>query len=213
MPSAATMEEWDEWHEEARRARPLAYFIANDLPKAWSRFYRSFIDRPFWWVKYRTTHRFNVIKPRKLKPGYHENDTRLIHGMFQILVDYVEKECSCLYQMSNSHSLDFSPRRHKTERNAEDGLKYLDWAAGLDDPSLPPQEQNPSQAHCAREVKDLYIWWTKTRPEREDPDKLINILPNTGQVVGPVDSIREYQLNEDKYQMKRLVDIMDGLWS
>jgi hypothetical protein len=65
----------------------------------WKWFWRYRILKPhliirgmYWWVQHRTFKRFHVIKIRTLKPGYYDVDDRMLHGCFQLLVDYVEKE-------------------------------------------------------------------------------------------------------------------------
>ena len=46
----------------------------------------------FWWIAHRTWRRFDRVKLRFLKPAYWDPDTRMIHSMFTILCDFVEKE-------------------------------------------------------------------------------------------------------------------------
>lgn len=46
----------------------------------------------WWWMLHRTTHRFNRVKIKSLKPGYYDIDYRMLHACFQLLVDYVENE-------------------------------------------------------------------------------------------------------------------------
>jgi hypothetical protein len=44
------------------------------------------------WIKYRTINRFNVVKIKSLKPGYYDIDLRMLHAMFDLLVEFIEKE-------------------------------------------------------------------------------------------------------------------------
>lgn len=44
-----------------------------------------------YWIIYRTTDQYHIIRTG-LKPGYYDVDYRLVHGMFNLLVEFVEKE-------------------------------------------------------------------------------------------------------------------------
>lgn len=46
----------------------------------------------YWWIAHRTWRRFDRVKLRFLKPAYYDPDTRMIHAMFTILSDFIERE-------------------------------------------------------------------------------------------------------------------------
>lgn len=50
------------------------------------------LDRSYWWVMHRTFKRFDRIYIKSLSPGYHDKDDMMLHGCFQLLVDWVERE-------------------------------------------------------------------------------------------------------------------------
>lgn len=116
----------------------------------------------------------NTIKITTLKDtGYIDPDEILLHVNFQVLVDYV-KECSYHnYTPEISKSLLVRIREmlpfpfyHLLESKKEQlkgGIEYLNWAINLND------ENVPEFSTKAKEVLDLYIWWTETRPNRPDP--------------------------------------------
>lgn len=54
---------------------------------------KNFFSSIYYWFLYRfwSKHKYHLIDT-KLGYGYHEIDDRLIHGMFELLVDYVEIE-------------------------------------------------------------------------------------------------------------------------
>ena len=208
VPGAATWEEWEKWHDSAQSKKPIRYFLSHDLPGHVSMFFKLWVSRPIWWIRYRTINQHHVIRPRTLTPGYVESDQLMIHGMFQILVDYVEIQCAALNSIGDEDS-------NAKRRDPEGGVKYLVWASSLDDPSLGIQNQNPGQAFVAKECLELYRWWVEERPQREDPDRILRIFSNCsgGSLLHVVDIMREEQTIEDKSQMKRLVDISPGLWT
>ena len=46
----------------------------------------------WYWFLYRTFRRYNIVKISSLPPGYYDIDERLMHSMFDLLVEFVEKE-------------------------------------------------------------------------------------------------------------------------
>jgi hypothetical protein len=89
-------------------------------------------------------HRWNVLRIDSLGPTYTDCDTIMLHAAFQCLVNVVEK-----------------------------GGLYEGWR--LDDIASHVAEQTEdwSRAHIARQlegyvkIRDLYVWWTVTRPARD----------------------------------------------
>lgn len=81
-------------------------FNAKDWPQSWKYVVNNikhvqwfFCRNPLyvfkdliWWVRYRTTNRFHVLKIGSLKPGWWDADTRILHASFALLEDYVERE-------------------------------------------------------------------------------------------------------------------------
>jgi hypothetical protein len=107
-------------------------------------------------------------------------DTRLLHALFDELVNFVEieqawhsmewAEESSQYQISWYHKLKLS-----NWRCPEAGLAHLEWAAQLkydqdftsrEDPNF---GQPTSQAVAAKQTIMLYKWWKEIRPKRPDP--------------------------------------------
>jgi hypothetical protein len=90
MPGAATWDEWQDWEDKARKNN-VRWFLADTLPFwCWKTFINPF-TRLESWIRYRAFDRYHIIKTT-LKPGYYDMDTRLIHAMFDMLVDFVEVE-------------------------------------------------------------------------------------------------------------------------
>lgn len=133
------------------------------------------------WITHRTFDKYNIIKIKSLTPDYYDKDTIMLHGMFQLLTDYVERELSWMEYICVNNT----PKPNKNNRKIL-GLKYLDWEISLGDASL-------QQCASAKEIKELYIWWTETRNLRKD------------------DVSKNY--NEDTEMMIRLAKIREYLWS
>jgi len=100
-PTAATMDEWDEWKENSKASKPLVYFLRKTLPDfikykiIFPYFYWPIRD-PKWALMYRfhPNHKYNIIKPRTLKPSYYDPLVLILHANMEILVEFVEHERS-----------------------------------------------------------------------------------------------------------------------
>lgn len=91
-PFAATWEEWDDWHDNASKKYPVRYFLTHTLRYAVARTWHRFIHQPWYWLKCKVWHRYNVVVCRKLGPTWVDRDLLMFHAVFQCLVDFVEKE-------------------------------------------------------------------------------------------------------------------------
>jgi hypothetical protein len=156
-----TSEDWSA-HEENIRANHKAFHMIStvlweiDLTLSWIK--RKIIDDVIWWVRHRTTDVYHKVDT-KLKPGYYDKDTLMLHANFSLLVDYVETECARMNNISvHSKFTDKSDRKFKP--NEEDGIEYLKWE--ISDCEGP-------QADTAKEVIDLYKWWKYGYLVWEDP--------------------------------------------
>lgn len=243
-PHALGWNEWTKWHETTRKERPWAYFIAETVPE----FLRDSckritdpINSARSWVRYRVFDRMHVVNTG-LAPGYHDSDERMLHGMFSLLVDYVEVELAWMHvvfdKTAREHyrhpwwSLGWT--RFKSFRDPRAGLDHLRWEMSLDDEKLPSHERNPHQAVRAREIWQLYHWWKNIRPKRPDPhdasgwseycrkhtldDILDDDVSDDDRLVRMeiIDLSREIETSydeEDEQMLIRLVKIRKSLWT
>jgi len=112
------------------------------------------------------------------KGRYHDADYIMLFVMFQMLVDFIEIECS--YSNHSSRHLFTTPWEKCYEwlrnipvlhwflspvRNARRGLHRLRWEMTLDRAEYP----SPQQAQSARELFRLYKFWVHDRPRRKNP--------------------------------------------
>ena len=61
--------------------------LRNVLQLTW-----HYLVEAVWWVRHRTINRNHVVKIATLNPGWHDADKKILHAMFQVLVDFVEGE-------------------------------------------------------------------------------------------------------------------------
>lgn len=178
-PVAATWEEWEDWKTDAKANRPVAYFINETIPELFKNSLKTLYspyDYCKWWVRSRVFDRHHIVKTG-LEPGYWDTDTRMLHGMFNLLVDHVEIEKAWMHVVFDDEASkkyhypwwSWGYTRFKGFRNPQAGLDHLDWEISLGNPSLPEHERCESQAQYAREIKEIYLWWKNIRPNRPDP--------------------------------------------
>jgi len=174
-PMALEFGEWEKWHEEASSRRPVRHFIAEEvldriqdfilLPWDMSDSFRS------WWHN-RFVSKSHFIKTG-LQPGrFHELDERILHGLFNELVEFVEVDLA-MQQAFGDKSYEF-----KRGRCREAGLDHLRWSSDL---RFGPDEfvsekdrmygKPTPQAKSSMVIAELYNWWTETRPNRPDPSE------------------------------------------
>lgn len=179
-PTALPWGGWAVWERETRAARPFAYFICETLP--------DILEKPAEWIvdplndaAYYLRNRF-INKTHylhtDLEPGkWHEFESRMLHGCFTELVDFVEIEKAWSNVSWNEQSRkEFQVPwwrstqlfRWKRWRCPEAGIAHLKWEMTLDSESLHVYERCDHQAVAAREIMLLYTWWTVTRRARKD---------------------------------------------
>jgi hypothetical protein len=143
----------------------------------------------YWWIKHRIDprHRYHVIKTG-LKPGYYDIDHLLLHGCFSLLVRFVEEE-KC--------------------------FEHINW------------DSDPVHQCVASEIEDLYHWWKFEFPKRETTLNalLLIMYPNDKdlkenknrklyeQASERYNFLEQYYIEEENYNLKRLISIKEFLWT
>lgn len=233
-PPALSSRGWRLFNEEFKKVAPVRYWIDNDfkrqvvLPITWK--YQSVAD----WVRNRLIHRYHIVDTG-LKPGYYDIDTIMLHSNFNLLKDYVEIELAVREDCNESWQQKYIPfyRIFYKQRHAISGIKHLEWASTLDDPTLPVYEQSVPQAISARETLILYNWWVNDRPDRVslEPQFPVSMSGNEFDMFDMdidrnTDEYKKYQADlaaadvqefdwaeEDDQMLMRLVKIRKSLWS
>ena len=188
---ALTADGWAEWEDEAKRYNPVRYWIAEEALDA--------IQNFIWWpvdqlyaLKYYINNRFVTrthsltAHPRDIKPGqWQDVGNRFLPCLFNELVDFVEIESAWMHIAWGSkedrakYAAPFWASgwfRWRTWRCPQAGLDHLDWAMTLTmgedwgvDKDSPNFGKPTGQALRAKEIKELYLWWTVTYRNRPDP--------------------------------------------
>jgi hypothetical protein len=185
--SAATSEEWNEWRTTAQMKHNFRYWIAEEALDAVQNFVNWPMDK-LNDVRYYINNRFIskshalTADPRDIRPGsWCDVGNRFLPCLFKELVDFVEVEQAWHYCMWNDEEQKkFNVPwyrsgwlRLRTWRCPEAGLEYLKWASTLTNEEFldddKKSEAEPTyQANAAKEIIELYTWWTVTYRNRPD---------------------------------------------
>lgn len=161
-PYALEWGQWDEWEKEQKKKRPLRYWLSDTFLKTLQDIVYFPVD-VYRTIKIYIRNRY-IDKLQYLhtglKPGeYYDLDYRIIHALFNELVDFVELELSSSMKWDSSKKYKFVKGRCK---EAQDD--YFKWAN-----HLKHQGRLTEQAKANRKIQKLYEWWKNERPNRIDP--------------------------------------------
>jgi len=188
--SAATSEEWDEWRTTAQMKHNFRYWLAEEALDT----VQNFVNYPMdklndvrYYINNRWISKAHALTadPRDIRPGsWSDVGNRFLPCLFKELVDFVEIEqawhhCMWSDEARTKYSVPWWRSgwlRLRTWRCPEAGLDYLEWASELtwgDDEYLDKDDERygkpTSQAVYAKEIIELYTWWTETYRNRPDP--------------------------------------------
>ena len=187
----AVPEEWHEWQVRAKRDYPIRYWLAEEGLGLLQDFV-TYPIRKIYDIKYYINNRYVTrthaltAHHRDIKPGtWCDVGSRFLPCLFNELVDFVEVEQAWSHiawgskEDRKKYDAPFYATgwwRWRTWRCPQAGLDHLDWAMSLTmtedwgvEKDSPNYGQPTSQALVAKEIKELYTWWTTTYRNRPDP--------------------------------------------
>jgi hypothetical protein len=183
-----TSEQWHDWETAAKAAHPVRWWIAEEGLDYLQKFVYYIPDKLNdirYYINNRWITRSHALTahPRDIKPGnWCDVGNRFLPCLFNELVDFVEIEQAwhhCMWSDEAKTKFDVPWYRKgwlrlRTWRCPEAGMEYLRWAETLtNEEFLEEGEKHKAeptyQAKAAKEIIELYTWWTVTYPNRPDP--------------------------------------------
>ena len=255
---AGTSEEWDEWTTQAQIKHNFRYWLAEEgLDILQTIVY--YIPDQIYAFKYYINNRYVTrthsltAHAQDIKPGnWCDVGNRFLPCLFNELVDFVEVETAWQHVAwgDKAECAKYNPPfyatgwwRWRTWRCPAAGLDHLDWAMTLTnsewcDPNDPEYGKPTGQALAAKEIKELYTWWTVTYRARPDPydasgwteyceasrianggklsfspDKTPEMKKMSNKSHKLLQKIEAQYAKEDEAMMIRLIKIRDSLWT
>lgn len=249
-PTAETSTGWRDWKKQAKTAHPFRFWLADTAlgklqdivywPAETLHSIRYYI-RNRWIIKSNSL----TAHARDIKPGaWSDVGYRMLPCMFGEFQVFVEDELGRNHVMWMDKT-EPNYLRFKNDPIAS-AMAYLDWASelrytedwlGKDHALL---GQLTQQALNAREIKELYHWWTVTYRARkdafdvsgwsalcaskrsDDPDHFMSIFDTDKSPEAEAETRRILDLNtkiekeyddEDTLMLKRLIEVRAGLWT
>ncbi len=212
-PYALQMHEWNELDAHLAEVFPVQFFFRETLrrwiSRRWSR-----VSNLKWKVIHRLhpSHRYHIIKPRTLEPGYHDPDRRIMHAMFHEVCEFAENNLM------------------------GDGIEGTKWTA---EHEMDDEFFHGEQFTREKQIIELRNWWVidrknrkivsdamwgvlgEVRPEGVDEttswifNSKYNDTPEYKEYRRQSDHIHEIQeqwKQEDNRKMHELVDLLPHLW-
>ena len=183
-----TSEEWHDWEVRAKAAYPVRWWIAEEGLDHIQKFVYYIPDKLNdirYYINNRWVSHSHALTahPRDIQPGnWSDVGNRFLPCMFNELVDFVEIEQAwhhCIWSDESRTKFDVpwwrkGWLRWRSWRSAEAGMEYLRWAETLtNEEFLEEGEKDKAeptyQANSAKEIIELYTWWTVTYRNRPDP--------------------------------------------
>jgi hypothetical protein len=252
-----TSEQWDDWTTQAQMKHNFRYWVAEEALGH----IQDFVTWPArklndirYYINNRWISRSHSLTAhaRDIKPGsWCDVGNRILPCLFNELVDFVEVEQAWHHCMwSDDAKTQFNVPwyrsgwlRLRTWRSPEAGMEYLRWASELTNAEFldddKKHEAEPTyQAKAAKEIIELYTWWTTVYPNRPDPydasgwsdyceasrlanggklswsgDKSPELKKMSDKAHKLLQKIEAQYEKEDEAMMIRLIKIRQSLWT
>lgn len=186
--------DWKLWRKEFEAKHRFIYWFTEKFLNKFQNFVywpKDTLDNVYYAINARFKDRYFGMSSDLNKWKYHEVDTRILHCNFQTLVDFIESETAHMQTWDREKEYGVKWYHHgwlslfaPKWSNKKAGLDHLDWEMNLrndedflgnHEPSIQKAKEDGTfgqptgQALKAKEIYDLYMWWTETRPNRPDP--------------------------------------------
>lgn len=217
-PFALSWEDWEKWRAENKQKHPFRYWASEEVLD----FLQDVVNFPL--DVYHTIdiyiHNRYISKIHYLRTGltpgkYYDLDWRILNGLFNELVIYVESE------LAHDMRASYPERNYKfvNGRCKLAGLDHLNWASQLklnEDYGFDPDHEDygkpTTQAIAAKKVYELYNWWLN-RDNRVDPYTLYTKEKDGQYYYRKIDEMENAYEEEDTEKLIELIKIRNSLWT
>jgi hypothetical protein len=244
-PGAATSKEWKNWKKAAKDKHPFRFWVAETVLDN----IQDVINYPadkFYDAKHYFRNRFIshshqlTAHPDHLKKGQWCDITdRILPCLFDTLVDFIEIEKAHMQSWND----EVEKYKWKNGRCKEAGIDHLIWEESLiwdENSGVYPEDKNYGkttfQAIAAKEIHELYNWWTELYPNRPEAmdesgwsawcdrkrsngddmlceDETPAERKESKRILNKLNKLEKQYTDEDTAMMIRLIKIRENLWT
>ncbi len=216
-PLALPFDDWEKWREESAKKHPYRYWAAEKVLD----FLQDIVNLPIdiyhtieVYIRNRYIDKLHYLRTG-LKPGeYYDPDYRILHGLFNELVIFVESELAHIMNAYPERNYKFVKGRCK-----QAGLDYLNWAGQLklnEDYGFSPDDEDynkpTAQAISSQKILELYNWWLD-RDYRANPYDQFTKEKDGKFYYRKIDKIEHEYEEEDTEKLIELIQIRSSLWT
>jgi hypothetical protein len=216
-PKALTLEEWEDWRKNSKSKHPYKYWFTEKFLNKLQNlvcFPGDVLYTIKVYIRNRYISKIHYLKTG-LKPGeYYDLDHRILYGVFNELVDFVEIEYAHLSKFYKDRNYKFIKGRC-----AQAGIDHLEWASNLTYGAgegvtfLDKLYGQPThQAKSAQKISELYNWW-KNRDNRPDPYDLFTKEKDGKYYYRKIGKMNDDYDKEDDKMLIELMKIRRHLWT
>jgi len=228
-PFALEWGAWEEYYDDLKKRKPFRYWFTEVFLKN----LQNIVYYPYdlctevrIYIRNRWIDKTHYLKTGLIPGKYYDFDYRLMHGMFNELVDFVEIELALNMKWSNETNKKYS---FKNGRCIEAANDYFKWANNLKIKNESGKIVLSDQAKSSRKIQKIYEWWKNKRPNRVNPmeksgwSKIYDNIESNGFKIKPPKNSHVYYSKllkiedsynqEDEDMMIELIKIRQHLWS
>ena len=216
-PYALEWGQWSKWQKEQRDKRPFRYWLSDTVLNKLQDILYFPLDIYYTFKIYVRNRYIDKVQylHTGLEPGqYYDLDHRILYGLFNELVDFVELELSLSMKHDTAKKYKFV--RGRCQEAQDD---YFRWAV-----HLKHQGRLTEQAKASRTIKELYEWWKYIRPQRKEPyddpafGDIDDMLDNKKfkkkkQLYKKAYDLEKEHDDEDTKMLIQLIMVRNHLWS
>lgn len=216
-PFALSWDDWEKWRADNKQKHPYRYWVAEEVLD----FLQDIVNFPMdvyhtieIYVRNRYIDKLHYLRTGLKAGEYYDLDYRILHGLFNELVLFVESEQAHLMKAHKDKKYKFVNGRCK-----EAGLDYLNWAGQLkfdEDHGFSPDDEDygkpTAQAKDAHKILRLYNWWLD-RDYRVDPYSVFTKEKDGKYYYRKIAKMENAYEEEDTKMLIELIKIRSSLWT
>lgn len=181
---------WGEWKHKIKKICPIQYYFRQQFDiDLWRWLKIRQIQDGWYYLKCKYFHPYNVLKIKSLPPTWVDEDTLLVHSMFEVLRRFMEQKPNERHDYSWPYT-----------SKDECGMTFEEW-------------EKYAEPHRLfwKEISDVWEWWKDCQFVQNEMDKLLSGKKTSYNYDALVQMDKELKERED-WALQTLIKHRHGLW-